>query len=166
MIFHTFHLRHTLMIQYWLRITKSTYGTKYSRMDQVKSFKGGLRQILLGPFFEYFVLYGMILQFSPKTQLIETWWIIEDQDFHLWNGFSNFTQIMHFELPTYNELPTMAITRDLYSNDANSTEEGVLFANFRGLRQRKLPENTRTENKDNFWRLSIPQTKYNYHGLR
>ena len=57
---------------------------------------------------------------------------------------------MHFELPTYNELPTMVITRDLYSNDANSTEEGVLFANFRGLRQRKLPENTRTENKDNF----------------
>ena len=57
---------------------------------------------------------------------------------------------MHFELPTYNELPTMVITRDLYSNDANSTEEGVLFANFRGLRQRRLPENTRTENKDNF----------------
>ena len=28
----------------------STYGTKYSRMDQVKFFKGCLPQILLGPF--------------------------------------------------------------------------------------------------------------------
>ena len=116
--------------------------------------------------FEYFVLYGLILQFSPKVQLNETWWIIEDQNFHLSNGFLNFTQIMHFELPTYYELPTMVITRDLYSSDANSTEEWVVFAEFRGLRQWKLAQNTLAEKKDNFWRLSIPQTKYNCLGLR
>ena len=38
-----------------------TIGSRYSRMDQVKFFKGCLPQILLGPFFEYFVLFGSII---------------------------------------------------------------------------------------------------------
>ena len=32
------------------RDLNASYGAKYSRMDQVKSFKGCLPQILLGPF--------------------------------------------------------------------------------------------------------------------
>ena len=32
------------------RVSWASYGTKYSRMDQVIFYKGGLPQILLGPF--------------------------------------------------------------------------------------------------------------------
>ena len=34
----------------WFDIDKTTYGTKYSRMDQVKFVESSPKKILLGPF--------------------------------------------------------------------------------------------------------------------
>ena len=55
-----------------------SYGTKYSRMDQVKFFKGCLPQVSLGPFWNTwthmtFLLRGLLIfMFSYSTCSLET----------------------------------------------------------------------------------------------
>ena len=77
-------------------LKKTVYGTKYSRMDQVNSFKGCLPQILLGPFLNiliYIYIYIYINIYIYKYILIYMYVILQIQRLFRVSGLPKFQKI-------------------------------------------------------------------------